>query len=314
MAHQGYDLQLTRYDERGWRATFYTTGMEHSPTSARAPGGSARPGTRRNGRRGWDLMDDVTPVLGAVQRSGFPLQARIQHEIQRRPAWSVLASEHPWIDPDGREQFVDLIACCSGRRAVALVIECKKMQQRSLLFLRRIGQDNTEEVATISVWRRKDKDEPWSPELLVGDYLEPRSYVSQFCVPTDKDRAGQRLLEPDARVVALAAETLARQDWDRRFPKGCLLVPVIATTARLYTLSFRPDEVSLDTGEFSDPLHHERIMPIPWVRFEKTLTARNEGGWQTVFVVSSASLPAFLDEVARRRGDAVSARTSPDAP
>jgi hypothetical protein len=36
MAHQGYDLQLTRYDERGWRATFYTTGMEHSITSATA--------------------------------------------------------------------------------------------------------------------------------------------------------------------------------------------------------------------------------------------------------------------------------------
>ena len=31
---QGFDLQLTQYDERGWRATFYTTGMEHSPTSA----------------------------------------------------------------------------------------------------------------------------------------------------------------------------------------------------------------------------------------------------------------------------------------
>jgi hypothetical protein len=30
-ARQGYDLQLTRYDEKGWRATFYTTGMEHSP-------------------------------------------------------------------------------------------------------------------------------------------------------------------------------------------------------------------------------------------------------------------------------------------
>src|SRR5262245_26875087 len=34
MAHQGSDLQLTHYDERGWRATFYSTGMEHSPTSA----------------------------------------------------------------------------------------------------------------------------------------------------------------------------------------------------------------------------------------------------------------------------------------
>src|SRR3989475_3625431 len=28
MARQGYDLQLTRYDEKKWRAIFYTTGME----------------------------------------------------------------------------------------------------------------------------------------------------------------------------------------------------------------------------------------------------------------------------------------------
>ena len=36
MHRQGYDLQLTQYDERGWRATFYVTGMEHSATSATA--------------------------------------------------------------------------------------------------------------------------------------------------------------------------------------------------------------------------------------------------------------------------------------
>ena len=33
MHRQGFDLQLTQYDERGWRATFHTTRMEHSPTS-----------------------------------------------------------------------------------------------------------------------------------------------------------------------------------------------------------------------------------------------------------------------------------------
>jgi hypothetical protein len=43
MARQGYDLQLTRYDERGWRATFYTTGMEHSPTSATGTGWEPAP-------------------------------------------------------------------------------------------------------------------------------------------------------------------------------------------------------------------------------------------------------------------------------
>jgi hypothetical protein len=47
MHRQGFDLQLTQYDERGWRATFYTTGMEHSPTSATGTGKGAHAlGTR----------------------------------------------------------------------------------------------------------------------------------------------------------------------------------------------------------------------------------------------------------------------------
>ena len=46
MAHQGYDLQLTRYDEKGWRATFYATGMEHSITSATGSAMGATPWQR----------------------------------------------------------------------------------------------------------------------------------------------------------------------------------------------------------------------------------------------------------------------------
>ncbi len=34
MARQGYDLQLTRYSNEGWRATFFLTGREHSMTQA----------------------------------------------------------------------------------------------------------------------------------------------------------------------------------------------------------------------------------------------------------------------------------------
>jgi len=43
MHRQGYDLQLTQYDEKGGRATFYTTGMEHSPTSATGTGWERTP-------------------------------------------------------------------------------------------------------------------------------------------------------------------------------------------------------------------------------------------------------------------------------
>src|SRR5437773_767654 len=43
VARQGYDLQLARYEERGWRGTFYTSGMEHSPTSATGTGWERTP-------------------------------------------------------------------------------------------------------------------------------------------------------------------------------------------------------------------------------------------------------------------------------
>ena len=55
MARQGYDLQLTRYDEKGWRATFYTTGMEHSPTSATGTGWERTP-WRATQRAAWDAL------------------------------------------------------------------------------------------------------------------------------------------------------------------------------------------------------------------------------------------------------------------
>jgi hypothetical protein len=64
MAHQGYDLQLTRYDEQGWRATFYPTGMEHSPTSAtgtaweRTPWRAVQGAAREALKKAKEALDD----------------------------------------------------------------------------------------------------------------------------------------------------------------------------------------------------------------------------------------------------------------
>ena len=52
---QGYDVQLTRYDEKGWRATFYTTGMVHSPTSATGTGWERTP-WRATQRAAWEAL------------------------------------------------------------------------------------------------------------------------------------------------------------------------------------------------------------------------------------------------------------------
>jgi hypothetical protein len=55
MHRQGFDLQLTQYDERGWRATFYTTGMEHSPTSSTGTGWERTP-WRATQRAAWEAL------------------------------------------------------------------------------------------------------------------------------------------------------------------------------------------------------------------------------------------------------------------
>ena len=51
MARQGYDLQLTRYANEGWRATFYVTGREHDPGDGLGVGADAWAGPRRGVRR-----------------------------------------------------------------------------------------------------------------------------------------------------------------------------------------------------------------------------------------------------------------------
>jgi hypothetical protein len=243
-------------------------------------------------------MDDVTPVVAALKKSGFPLQTRIEDEIRGRygRGWRLLDSEHPWRSENG-DEFIDVIANCV---TYVLVVECKKAQDRSLLFLRPIvgherGHETTGKVRTCRVWRF----EP-GPEIKDID-LAPESYQAAFCVTTDKS-SSQRLLEPDARSVVLASDALLAQGFPQAYRLGrSFLLPTIVTTAPLFTLRYKPTDVSLETGSF-DNLNPAEIERIPWVRFHKTLTAHSGSNARTVFVVNSASLPEFLDVISQGFG------------
>ena len=67
MHRQGYDLQLTQYDERGWGATFYTKGMEHSPTSATGTGWERTPWHAVQGAAWIALLHASNTQGGTVQ-------------------------------------------------------------------------------------------------------------------------------------------------------------------------------------------------------------------------------------------------------
>ena len=64
MHRQGFDLQLTQYDDRGWRATFYATGIEHSPASATGTAWGRTP-WRATQRAAWDALRHMDRCLVA---------------------------------------------------------------------------------------------------------------------------------------------------------------------------------------------------------------------------------------------------------
>ncbi len=58
MAHQGYDLSLSRYADEGWRATFYNTDKEHSYTASTGSAWEPTPWRAVQGRRGAYAVED----------------------------------------------------------------------------------------------------------------------------------------------------------------------------------------------------------------------------------------------------------------
>ena len=69
MVRQGYDLQLTRYDEQGWRATFYASDMEHSVTSATASAWERTP-WRAVQQAAWQVLSQDSPRAASEGKPG----------------------------------------------------------------------------------------------------------------------------------------------------------------------------------------------------------------------------------------------------
>ena len=70
MARQGYDLSLTRYANEGWRATFYTSGKEHSATSASGSAWQPTPWRAVQGAA-WETLRKRDVVGMTAEEGGF---------------------------------------------------------------------------------------------------------------------------------------------------------------------------------------------------------------------------------------------------
>ncbi len=242
-------------------------------------------------------------VLTALRKSGFPLQSAVATRVVSGGRFRILSSlwvEYPWRR-DSEEHFLDLIAVLPEPRIYA-VIECKKTQAE-WTFLRPEGVrgDSGDQVQRFRCVysERSDHEAPRRMESFCTDYeVEPVSAESKYCIVSGNMAGKPRLLERDARLLVLGTEEFAldQQSAPNRFPEPQLravYLPIIVTTASLYSARFDPRTVDLETGEL--PLELKDVRAERWIRFRKAFTGGQLSvGEQSVYVVQAVDVEDFF--------------------
>jgi hypothetical protein len=240
-------------------------------------------------------------VYKSLRKSGFPFQTRVAYAFQSESKWQLRATEMPWSDPVVGDQFLDVLGM---RGPMFALVECKKLENTALTFLRPVEMPHStgrQDYARLMSTVQGSHD--GFDSNFHTTRIAPSSFESELCVKTGKDH---RLLEPDCRLLLHATAWYARRSEAllgiqlRRTgsaPEQTTYLPLLVTTARLFTARYEPREVSLETGSFvADPKETEEI---DFIRFTKSFSSAESltADACTVFVVRAGALVRFLDNV-----------------
>ncbi len=218
-------------------------------------------------------MEDVE-LARAINESGFPLQMGVKQLAQNSPDWRVLLSEHAWRDPlSGDEKFIDLVVRRRGGPE-RLVIECKRARDTEWLFLRDPTtypeRDNRLNVRARVAAKRPTKGGSFDEWIDIP--FIPGSPEAAYCVIRKNNQRSQEMLEKTAAEIVRATDALAGQEINinaknaiLRF--GCVYVPMIVTTAKMFICDTNYEQVNMETGEIVGPT----IAAAPLIRFNKSL-------------------------------------------
>lgn len=253
-------------------------------------------------------MDDQK-LSDAVNRSGFPLQIRLEQvikETRNSHGWRVIFSEHSWVNSsDGGSGFIDL-ALEDGNHTAVMLIECKRVLDSSWIFL--VDDPKEMDRRHVKSWLTRSVDgrtTHFGPHELV---LDPSTPQSQYCVVDGQDPKVRPMLERIGSDVVSSVEGFATEETGfltQETESLRMYFGVIVTTAKLRVCEIDPKKVSLEDGK----IEGASFTKFPYVRFRKQMAshwdASNAGagdGYRgiarakenTVFVVNAEALPQFL--------------------
>ncbi|MFC1895149.1 hypothetical protein ACFL0Q_00590 [Thermodesulfobacteriota bacterium] len=253
-------------------------------------------------------MDEAL-LKKTVNSSGFPLQIALEALVKdtyREHRWRVLFSEHSWANYNTEESgFIDLILQHADR-GILLVVECKRVQNSSWIFLYGEAKANTRTHA--KAWCTQEKGGKLHKFGWFDATVDPSTAESRFCVVPGQDAKSRPMLERLAAEVVASTEGFAIED--QSFHKGSSeyerwYFSAIVSTADLLLCNFDPAKVPVGTGEVDEA----KFTRVPYLRFRKQLSTYEmpEASWKestateiathkenTVFVINANALIDFL--------------------
>ena len=224
-------------------------------------------------------------LLKAINDSGFPLQIGLKQLVRgNQKTWTVILTEHQWIDPlKGEEKFIDLVLRQGADDyPVRLVIECKRSRETGWIFLREPGLSPGHDRPRSVRSRVVSISETWDRAGWWDIPFNPGFPKVSYCVIRKNRQRTDELLERTAAELVRATEALACQETSLFRRSGPSLptiwsdfrrvyVPVIVTTAKLLVCNAVYENLNLETGDV--PAANAAEEPI--VTFTKSLVSIN---------------------------------------
>ena len=266
-------------------------------------------------------------TLRQINKSGFPFQLRVEHEIRittDEHNWLVASREHPWTNGDDGAGFIDIVLKHQQSTTFRLVVECKRIkaddarQLRWVFLLPEQESEPTMLASCFEVERSGRKDQTggstWN-DIRVWDNvsLEPLSLQSEFCILQSDEQRKQPILESLAAEVLASIEGLAQEEVSIVESRNnddvrarLFIFPAIVTNAEIAVCRYDPSKIEITDGTLKG--EDVEIKTVPFIRFRKSLAttfpkglfydldATNRARERSVFVVNAASLTEFLKD------------------
>src|SRR5918912_1336211 len=172
-------------------------------------------------------MANQEDTLKQINKSGFPFQLRVEHEIRQTHQehnWSVASHEHPWTSVDkAASGFIDLVLKHDQFSTFRLVIECKRIkaddarQLRWVFLIPDTEAQPTTLASCFEVEGRGGQDQTSEPgwnDIRIWDNVRliPASLQSEFCILQSDEQRRQPILESLASEVLESIEGLAEEE------------------------------------------------------------------------------------------------------